>query len=349
MNNIFAKLTARERALRIKKSQPSFIIPMLATLTNTYFSSKEWIYETKFDGERCIAIKKNGQVRLMSRNKREINLEYPELVNALREQSADNFIIDGEIVTLNKQGISDFQLLQARINLHSISAVQEKQSLLPIEYNIFDIMYADGYDLCNLPLLSRKTILKELLHYNKILLYTEHRSPNGVAYYKEACHLHMEGIIAKKSDSLYMHTRSPYWLKFKCAMEQELVIGGYTDPQGSRTDFGALLVGYYTKHKEFIFAGKVGSGYSHAVLAMLGKKLRKILRKTCPFTHYDGPTQGIHWVEPQIVAEFKFAEWTDSGKLRVPRYKGLRDDKKAQDVVQELPVSKVNHARNSRS
>lgn len=319
-----------------KMKEPDFVQPMLATLTTDYFSSKDWIYEHKFDGQRCLVMKKNGTVHLMSRNRRRINNEYPEIAQAFEKQKADNFILDGEIVATLK-GISDFELLQSRINLKDIKEIQARIKTIPIELRIFDLMYVSGYDIRNLPLLARKKILKQLLNYNSILTYTEHKSGNGLAYFKKACTLGWEGLIAKKSDSIYEGKRSPHWLKFKCIMKQELVIGGYTNPKGSRTDFGALLVGYYDKNHIFKYAGKVGTGYSEEILAMLGKKLRALEIKKCPFANYDGRIQNVHWVKPQLVAEFQFAQWTREGKLRVGRYKGLRDDKAAKDVVKEVP------------
>jgi DNA ligase D-like protein (predicted ligase) len=322
---------------KVKKiEQPSFVEPMLATLTKEYFSSKDWIYETKFDGERCIAIKKRGKVSLMSRNHRSINDEYPELVEALLAQKADNFIIDGEIIALNKQRISDFELLQSRINLKALADIKAKVKTIPIYYCIFDLMYVDGYDIRSLPLSVRKQILKKLLTFNKMLTYTTHKIGNGITLFKQACKRHLEGLIVKKIDSTYLDKRSRLWLKFKCGIGQELVIGGYTEPQRSRTDFGALLVGYYKRGK-LQFAGKVGTGFNQTTLTMLGKKLRALEVKSCPFVDYNGPeTRTIHWVKPVLVAEFEFAQWTNKGRLRVPRYKGLRADKRAQDVVQEI-------------
>jgi bifunctional non-homologous end joining protein LigD len=319
-----------------KERQPSFITPMLATLTTNYFSSSEWLYEHKFDGVRCIAVKKNGKVTLMSRNRNVINREYPELEKALLKQAADNFIIDGEIVALNKKGISDFELLQSRINLTALLAIKEKVREMPIYYHVFDCMYVDGYNICSLPLFVRKKVVKNLLRFNTIIKYSQHLAGNGLTLFKQACKNHWEGLIVKKADSSYVSKRSPNWLKFKCSTGQELVIGGYTQPQGSRTDFGALLVGYYQQGK-LHFAGKVGSGYSHETLEMLGKKLRAVEIKKCPFSHYDGPMSNVHWVTPKLVAEFEFAQWTAGGKLRVPRYKGLRDDKSAKKVIREKP------------
>ena len=323
---------------KIKKSaQPSFIPPMLATLTKDYFSDKRWIFEQKFDGERCLAFKKDGHVRLLSRNKKEINDEYPEIVKALTAQAADNFIIDGEIVAL-KKGLSQFQLLQQRINLHSLADVAQKAKLIPVQYCIFDLVYVDGYDIRTLPILARKEMLKNLLIFNKTLSYSVHRFTEGLIFFKEACKLHWEGLIAKKIDSTYSGKRSTSWLKFKCIMEQELVIAGYTHPKGSRQFFGSLLVGYYEKGK-LKYAGKVGTGFSQATLELLAKKMKPLEITQCPFTDYNESTSGVHWLKPQLVGEFQFAQWTEAGKLRVGRYKGLRDDKKAVDVIKEVPTT----------
>lgn len=335
INNIFTGISKEILDKRKKVSQPDFVPPMLATLTIDYFSSPEWIYEHKFDGQRCLVVKKNGKVHLMSRNKRIINNEYPELAAAFEKQTADNFIIDGEIVA-KKKGLSDFELLQSRINLKNITEIKSKTKAVPVSLCIFDLIYIDGYDICHFPLLMRKKLLKKLLNYNKLLTYTEHVEKDGIPFFKKACKLHWEGLIAKKADSIYVHRRSPLWLKFKCIMKQELVIGGYTTPQGSRTDFGALLVGYY-KNGRLKYAGKVGTGYTQDTLRMLGKKLRALESKKCPFADYDLSSKDIHWVKPKLVAEFEFAEWTNIGRLRVGRYKGLRDDKSAKDVVQEIP------------
>ena len=331
-------LTTRMRFPMFLKKMPdphSYLRPMLATLTKHYFSRKNWIFEPKFDGVRCLAYKKNGKVSLVSRNNKEMNREYPEIVHALEQQKADNFIIDGEVVAL-QHGISKFELLQGRINLRSSEKITEKLKKIPIKYVIFDLLYTDGYDVHSKPLLQRKKLLKSLLQYNTLLVWVDHGEEQGEKFFKEACNLGWEGIIAKKADSVYESRRSRNWLKFKCAQAQELVIGGYTDSQRSRTDFGALLVGYY-RGKKLIYAGKVGTGFTRGTLSMLGKKLRALETNTCPFSIYTEPTQGVHWVRPRLVADFEFAEWTKAGRLRVPRYKGLRTDKPARDVIKEIP------------
>ncbi len=340
-NKDFFERLEPEDLKKIKKSpQPLFIHPMLATLTEDYFSSAQWIYEHKFDGVRCIAVKKNGIVRLMSRNERLMNDEYPELVHALQAQQADNFIIDGEIVALDAHGVSDFQLLQSRINLHDLARIHLHENVTPVYYHIFDALYLHGHDITALGLLVRKELLKKILIYNNLLIYTDYRSPDGLIYFKQACKNRWEGLIAKQIHSSYQQARSSAWLKFKCSLGQELIIVGYTDPGGSRTDFGALLVGYYHNDK-LIFAGKVGSGFSRDTLAVLGKKLRARIVQKCPVENYDGPVRGVHWVRPDLVADFKFAQWTKGNKLRVPRYKGLRKDKSARLVVKEDRSRKI--------
>lgn len=333
-NSLFSGLSEAALKMRKKKAQPQFVQPMLAVLTKDYFSSEDWFYEHKYDGERCLAFKKNGKVRLVSRNDKSMKGEYPELVIALEKQTADNFIIDGEIVALNKKGISDFELLQGRINLQNLSGISSMKKQVLIYYRIFDLIYAGGYLLTELPLYARKDLLKKLLKFTKMLTFSEYIRGNGIPLFKKACRLGWEGVMAKRAEGPYVPKRSRDWLKFKCSQGQELVIGGYTEPQGSRSYFGALLVGYY-KNEELYYAGKVGTGYSHETLEMLGKKLRRLTAKQCPFVDYAGPVVRVHWVKPVLVAEFQFAQWTNAGKLRVGRYKGLRDDKDAKDVVRE--------------
>jgi bifunctional non-homologous end joining protein LigD len=335
MDALLFKDISKQLLKKIKKvGEPVFVLPMLATLTTDYFSSSKWLYEQKFDGERCLAFKKNGQVMLKSRNNKEMNTSYPELVTALEKQSANNFIIDGEIVSLNKAGISDFQLLQERINLYNAAVIEKREVEIPIFYCIFDLIYCDGCDVRDLPLYARKQILQKLLTYNSILNYAQHGEGDGIAFFKKACKLQWEGLIAKRIESVYVGERSADWLKFKCVMKQELVIGGYTKPKGSRHYFGALLVGYYDKG-QLVYAGKVGTGYSYDTLAMLNQKLSKLITKTCPFSDYQGSSKEVSWVDPVLVAEFQFAQWTNKSRLRVGRYKGLRDDKNPLDVVKE--------------
>lgn len=324
---------SKEEKLKIKKKEmPSFTPPMLAKLTRNFFSDPEWIFENKLDGERCLAFKKNNRVTLKSRNDKRLNISYPELVEAFETQKNDHdFIVDGEIVAFQGK-ITSFSKLQARFGV--ISAEIARKTGVKVYYYIFDIIYLDGYDVTKLPLLERKTLLKQVISFKGPLRFSTHRSNYGIEYHQEACKKGLEGIIAKKKNSIYEHKRSSNWLKFKCVNEQELVIGGYTDPQGSRTGFGALLVGYY-KNNALHYAGKVGTGFNENTLQELAAKFKKLKTEKNPFNTNDMITKHTHWLKPQLVAQIGFTEWTRDNKLRHPRYLGLRRDKKAKDVVKE--------------
>ena len=216
--------------------------------------------------------------------------------------------------------------MQSRINLKNLSSIEKKMTLVPIALCIFDLIYVGGYDIRHLPLLARKKILKKLLRYNQTLLYTEHIVGKGIEFFHKACKAKWEGVIPKKADSIYEGRRSRNWLKFEMYHEARARDWRLHAAQGSRTDFGALLVGYYDKNK-LKYAGKVGTGYSHDTLRMLGKKMRALEIKKCPFDNYDESTAGVHWLKPKLVAEFQFANWTRDNKLRVGRYKGLQQIK----------------------
>ncbi|MFO7928307.1 MAG: non-homologous end-joining DNA ligase [Candidatus Humimicrobiaceae bacterium] len=314
-----------------KESQPDFFSPMLATLTHDYFNHKDWVYERKLDGERAVTFVKNKEVRLMSRNQKKINFRYPEIVDYFKGINF-NFVIDGEIVALANK-LSSFEKLQDR--MHVSSEKEAKKSKVRIFYYIFDIIHCQGFNLSKLDLTSRKKILKDLFNFKKPIRYLIHRRENGLKYYKQACKKGWEGIIAKDGNSNYVYSRSKKWLKFKCIKQQEFVIGGYTDPKGSRTGFGALLLGYY-KDKDLKYAGEVGTGFDHSTLEFLKPKLKKLEIDEPPFSETENiENKGVHWVKPQLVCEVGFTEWTRYGKLRHPRYKGLRNDKQPEKVARE--------------
>ncbi len=215
------------------------------------------------------------------------------------------------------------------------SAVSPRSSRrIPVWFYAFDLLYLDSYDLREVPLRYRKQLLRAALRFEEPLRLAEHRETEGEAYYKEACARHWEGIIAKNENSRYVSTRTREWLKFKCVNEQEFVIGGYTDPEGQRVGFGALLVGYYD-HGKLKYAGKVGTGYDNVTLQRLGKQLVSLETGSNPFEGDGLPRSGVHWVKPKLVAQIGFTEWTGDGKLRHPRFLGLRDDKKAEEVTRE--------------
>lgn len=329
--NLLKYLSPEEKKLLRKESMPSFIQPMLATLTQERFSDPDWIFERKLDGERCLLFKKGSTITLKSRNNKILNHSYPEIINALEKMKLPDCILDGEIVAL-KKNITSFSLLQTRFG-----ASAEKARLAPmrIYYYVFDILYYDTYLIIHLPLLTRKLILEKLIAANRRVRYVDHKLKSGKTYFKQACKNKWEGLIAKKADSTYACKRSSNWLKFKCSNEQELVIGGYTTPSGSRLNFGALLLGYYENGK-LHYAGKVGTGFNTQILKDLGKKLQALQRKTSPFINFDDSIEDVQWVKPILVCEVQFTEWTSGNKLRHPSYLGLRRDKDAREVRKEV-------------
>ena len=316
-----------------KKKQPEWMSPMLAKLTHKTFSDKDWIYERKLDGERCLVFKMGREVNIMSRNKKNLNDTYPEIISALKKQKSDNFIADGEMVAF-KGKLTSFSELQKRMHLQDKEEI--KNSKTKVFYYFFDLMFFNDRDLTQLPLKERKKILEKTISFKDPLRFTTHRNENGEKFFEEACKKHWEGLIAKKADSHYVHSRSSHWLKFKCENQQEFVIGGYTDPQGERKGFGALLLGFYEDGK-LHYAGKVGTGYTNKMLVDLHSKMSKIEVDEPVFEkNKDLPAKNVHWLKPEMVGAVAFTEWTKTNKLRHPRYLGLRRDKEAKEVEKEL-------------
>ncbi len=301
------------------------IEPMKAVLSDEPFSDPDWIFERKLDGIRCIAIRDRDGVRLMSRTARLMNGQFPELAEALERQPSRDFILDGEIVAF-ANGVTSFARLQ-----------QRGRRRVPVHLYVFDLPRHEGEDLRPLPLRERKARLRGALDFGGTVRFNPHRrGEHGEELYREACRKGLEGVIAKRADSPYRGGRSRDWLKLKCHAEQELVIGGFTAPRGSRTEFGALLVGYH-EGGVLRYAGKVGTGFDHATLADLGKRLRGLEQDGSPFEPFKPVPPGTRWVRPELVGQVGFAEWTRDGRLRHPRYIGLRDDKPAAEVVREVP------------
>jgi bifunctional non-homologous end joining protein LigD len=309
--------------------------PELATLTRDRFFDPQWLYERKFDGERCLAYRSDGQsVRLMTRNEQVVSATYPEVAAALDAQAAPDFVVDGEVVAMH-DGVTSFSRLQQRLGVRNPPAQLVRS--VPVLYFIFDVLRAEGRDVRQLPLRERKKILRRLLSFDGPLKHTVYRTEDGAAYWEEAQRSGWEGLIAKRADSRYVGGRSRDWLKFKAENSQEFVIGGFTDPQGSRSGFGALLIGYYDEHGRLAYAGKVGTGFDQATLASLHAALSRLERPTTPFDRGEIPRRGVHWVEPRLVGQVGFSEWTTAGELRHPRYLGLRDDKDPASVTRERP------------
>jgi len=331
MSDIIGSIPARDRTALLPSKQPSWTEPMLATLTEERFSDPAWIFEPKFDGVRCLVFRTPADVRLLSRNRKRLNDHYPELEEAFELQPSDRFVVDGEIVAFEGKRTS-FARLQRRMQI--ADPQRARASGVKVFLYLFDILHADGYDLTGLPLRTRKRALRYALEFRDPLRYSPHRNERGEAYFREACARGWEGLIAERADAPYRHARSGDWLKFKCVNEQEFVIGGYTDPKGSRHGFGALLIGYH-RDGELRFAGKVGTGFDDATLERLGRHLARIERERPPFATGPLPRRAVHWVEPELVAQVAFAEWTRDGQLRHPRFRGLRDDKPAREVVRE--------------
>jgi bifunctional non-homologous end joining protein LigD len=324
-----------ERRLLRRRRHPQWVKPMLATLTDQRFSDSAWVFEKKVDGVRALGFRDGSSVRLLSRNR--LPLNYPEVAEALAAQPADDFVLDGEVVAFAGRQTS-FLALAGRHHLRD--AGRARRTRIPVFLYAFDLLYLDGYDLTGLPLRRRKALLRRAFAFRDPIRFLPHRAEHGERFHLEACQKGWEGIIAKRADSAYTGGRSPDWLKMKCVSDQELVIGGYTDPKGSRTGFGALLVGHYLDG-DLVYAGKVGTGYNAALLAELRAELDRLHRDDPPFARntVNLPAKDVHWVEPRLVAQVGFAEWTPDGRLRHPRFLGLRRDKDPREVVRERPAS----------
>jgi bifunctional non-homologous end joining protein LigD len=297
---------------------------MLATLTERRFSDPDWLFERKLDGVRGIAFRNGRTVRLLSRNRLDM-ARYGGIVEALADQPAEDFVVDGEVVaSLGRR--SGFSVLQ-RVG---------RGGRVRIAFHVFDLLHIDGHDVTGLPTRRRKALLREALRFDDRIRYLPHRREHGERYHREACEKGWEGVIAKRGSAPYTGGRSNDWLKLKCVLDQELVIGGFTDPKGSRTGLGAILVGYF-EDGDLAYAGKVGTGFNQELLGELRRKLDRLERATPPFTRGIEllPAKDVHWVRPALVAQVGFAEWTRDGRLRHPRFQGLRTDKPPREVVRE--------------
>jgi ATP-dependent DNA ligase len=291
--------------LQMPTSFPGWLDPMAATLTQERFTGPEWVFERKFDGIRLLAFKQGPDVRLFSRNR--LPQDYPSVAQAIVDLPVRDVILDGEVTGVwGRQG--------------------------KVAYHVFDILWLDGRDVRSLPLDARRALLSELPLRDPLQPVA---SVEGPQPWELASHQGWEGVVAKRRDSPYEHRRSPHWLKMKCETTQELVVGGFTDPQGRRVGLGALLVGYF-EHDDLVFAGKIGTGFDTKLLLDLRARLDSLEIAKPPFTRAVGlPRVRGHWVRPEIVVQVAFIEWTVHGKLRHPRFLGVRNDKSAREVVRE--------------
>lgn len=324
----------------LPKAKPRFVEPMKPRLVEVLPSGGDWSFELKFDGIRALAIKSGDRVQLISRNEKKLNGRFPEIARACADIAAEEFVIDGEVVALDEEGRSSFQLLQ-RGELDAQDA--------PLVFYAFDLLQLNGRSLLSLPLTERKKLLSHLLPQSSdIIRFSGELGGDVGTLLDQVKRLGLEGLIGKQRDSVYEPgRRSGAWIKLKCVNEQEFVIGGYTPPGGSRKYFGALLVGYY-KGDRLFFAGKVGSGFDTKSLAALHKMMRAEEGATCPFADLPSKqngawVQGITpgemrkctWVNPKFICQIKFAEWTRDGKLRQPVFLALREDKNPREVIRE--------------
>lgn len=304
--------------------------PMLATPGHDAVPGPGWLYERKLEGERCIAIRSGDELRLNSRTGQRLNQAYPELVEALLKQRCDDFVVDGEVVAFDGPRTS-YRRLQQRMRRPAKTC---EPGQVAVFLYLFDLPVLLGQDCRRLPQASRKLLLRRAIDFADPLRFTTHREANGADLLREACERGWEGLIAKRADAPYANGRSEDWLELKCEHRQAFVVGGFTEPRGGRPGFGALVVGYY--HGDtLVCAGKVGTGFDNQTLHDLRVALGRIECDMPPFEQGPLPVDGLHWVAPELVVEVAFTEWTRDGRLRHPRFLGLRRDKPARAVVRE--------------
>jgi bifunctional non-homologous end joining protein LigD len=314
---------------------PAAIEPMAATLVDRPPQGDDWLFEVKWDGVRAIAFLENEEVRLQSRSGLRCERQYPELAVIHHYVAARQAVLDGEIAVLDVQGVSRFHLIQPRIANADPNAVAHLVRSTPVVYFVFDLLYLDGYDLRGVNLSERRRLLETVVSSGDVLCVSEAFPGAGEPMLEAAREHHLEGIVAKHATSCYESRRSREWLKIKLVDEQEFVIGGFTQPQGGREHFGALVLGVRENGK-LRWAGNVGTGFDGKSLAAVHARLQPLVTPRCPFSEPPRPASGITWVKPELVCQVKFANWTTDGRLRAPVFLGLRNDKPAAEVEREI-------------
>jgi bifunctional non-homologous end joining protein LigD len=332
--------SAEEPALQgaVRKPMPASVHPMLATPVDKPFDNPEWLFEIKWDGYRAVSFLNDGKVRLVSRNQNDLTKEFPELHELSKSIKAENAVIDGEIVVLDDQGRPSFSMMQQRTGIRKGGRRTGARRDLAVQYYVFDLIYLDGYDLRGVGLEQRKQALAQIVVAGDLIRYSDH-FPQGLALFDLSKQKGLEGILAKKRASHYEERRSQEWLKIKVTQTIDCVIGGYTDPEGSRQHFGSIVLGLYDKKGRFIHVGQAGTGFNQEMLKEIFQLLKALETTRNPF-HGEVDAAHVHWVKPERVAEIKFTEWThetvEGGmKLRAPVFLGLREDKDPKECTFE--------------
>jgi bifunctional non-homologous end joining protein LigD len=325
----------------LKRPMPSVIHPMLAESIEEPFDGKDWLFEIKWDGYRAVIFIQNGQARLVSRNQNDLTPRYPELQDLPKFVKANTAILDGEVVALDSEGRSSFSLMQQRTGFRSGSKRATPNPDVPVVYYAFDLIYLDGYDWRGVPLEERKQKLASILKTGDSLRYSDHCAEQGKALFDIAKEKKLEGILAKRRASCYEERRTRDWLKIKIRHELECVVGGYTEPEGTRAYFGSLVLGLYDDKRQLIHVGQVGSGFDHKLLTSIWSELKKRETKKNPFHGEVEALRKAHWVKPELVAQIEYSEWTHGTsegagpKLRAPVFLGLREDKDPKECTLE--------------
>jgi bifunctional non-homologous end joining protein LigD len=337
-------------AAPVKRPMPLSIHPMLAESVEKPFDNPDWLFEIKWDGYRAVAFIEGGKVRLVSRNQNDLTARFAELKDLPDFVKAKTAILDGEVVALDEHGRPSFSLMQQRTGFRPGGRKAVQRADVPVVYYAFDLLYLDGFDWRRMPLEQRKIKLASLLTSGDSLRYSDHYAEQGKALFEIAQQKGLEGILAKKRQSLYEERRTREWLKIKITHRVECVIGGFTQPEGSRSHFGSIVLGLYDKRGHLIHVGQAGSGFDQRSLAEVWKLLDKLQTKTNPFHGEVEALRKVSWVKPQLVAEIEYSDWTggsssgklgDNGpKLRAPVFLGLRDDKDPKEcLLEENPDS----------
>jgi bifunctional non-homologous end joining protein LigD len=322
----------------VRRPMPSTIHPMLATAIDKPFDDPNWLFEIKWDGYRAVAFIDDGEVRLVSRNQNDLSRQFSELSVLPQFVKASQAVLDGEIVALDEEGRPSFSLMQQRTGFRPGKSRLPPRDGAPVIYYAFDLLYLDGFDMRHVPLERRKKLLQDVIIPSEVLRFSDHYPEQGLALFQAAAQKGLEGIVAKKGTSLYDETRSRDWLKIKITQRVECVVGGYTDPEGSRNHFGSLVLGLYDERMRLIHVGQVGSGFDQRSLAEAFAQLKPLATSKNPFYGEIGALRKVHFVRPKLVAEVKFSEWThetaEGGpKLRAPVFLGMRSDKSPEECL----------------